>query len=120
MSSRGTTSTSWPSSAPGPAARPTCAPSTPASGRSGWARPGASPDGAHEGSLLDRMVKPQLERLRKAAARSTPLGHYERLTRDLALAGNPLRLTATDFVVVRTAASVVGAGVGGAIGLLAG
>jgi len=83
-------------------------------------RAAADPDDDLEGSLLDRVVRPQLARLRAAAARSTPLGHYERLTRDLALAGNPLQLTATDFVVVRTAAAVVGAGAGAALGLLFG
>lgn len=82
----------------------------------------AAPDVDDElqGSLLDRMVRPQMERLRVAAARSTPSGHHERLSRDLALAGNPLQLTATDFIVVRTALAVVGLGVGGAIGFVAG
>jgi tight adherence protein C len=80
----------------------------------------ADPDDELQGSLLDRMVKPQLERLRAAAARSTPSGHHERLSRDLALAGNPLQLTATDFIVVRGAAAVVGLGAAIAIGLLSG
>ena len=69
-----------------------------------------------EGSLLDRLLTPQVERLRAATARWTPSGHHERLSRDLALAGNPLHLTATDFVVVRAAAAVVAAVMGAVIG----
>jgi hypothetical protein len=72
-------------------------------------RAAANPDDELEGSLLDRIASPQLARLRAGVARRTPSGHSERLDRDLALAGNPMLLTATDFIVVQAAATLVGA-----------
>ena len=83
-------------------------------------RAAPDPDDELAGSLLDRIAGPQLARLRAGVARWTPSGHSERLTRDLALAGNPMLLTATDFIVVQAAAALVGAGAGAAVGLLAG
>src|SRR6476469_8633396 len=67
----------------------------------------ANADDELQGSLLDRVGRPQMERLRLVVARATPSGHYGQLTRDLALAGHPPGLTATDFVGGRIAATVV-------------
>ncbi|MEP7105531.1 MAG: type II secretion system F family protein [Chloroflexota bacterium] len=80
----------------------------------------ANPDDELQGSLLDRIGRPQMERLRLAVARWTPSGHYDQLTRDLALAGHPLGLTATDLVVVRIAAAVVALAAAAALGFVTG
>lgn len=63
-------------------------------------------------SFRQRMVDPQLLRLRTAALRLTPADYQARLARDLELAGLPAGVRSADFLIVRMALALTGFGLG--------
>jgi tight adherence protein C len=75
----------------------------------GPARPMTAHEEEMQQSFIDRIVKPVLARLIRAAGRLSPPRNIERLRRDLLLAGSPYDMTATDFLGARTLVSAGGA-----------
>jgi tight adherence protein C len=68
-------------------------------------------------SFRERMIQPTLDRLTASISRLTPGDYRQRLELRLEEAGRPSGLGAVGYLVLRTAASVVGAALGMAIGI---